>query len=106
MNEFTVPQDPSDSTAKSTFLPLVLVALSFVLVLIFQVSMQMPQRNLLQNIIKQNERNVEQSVQLQSRLQKLVMDIMEASKNDKDAQSIIAKYGIQMTGASAAPAAK
>ena len=95
---------------KGPFLPLVLLEISLALVLIFQVSVLKPQRDLLQQVIKQNEKGVEQSLQVQTALQKLVVDLLAAAKDDKDAQAIIAKYGIQVSStnpaaATAAPAA-
>ena len=107
MNELNTPQDASESSqCKGAFLPLVLVAISLALILIFQVSMQLPQRDLLRKFIQQNGKGVEQSLQVQASLQKLVTDLFAAASDDKDAQAIIAKYGIQMTGTNGAPAAK
>ena len=88
----------------SSFLPLLLLACSFVLILIFQVSQLLPQRSLLQNALVQNTQGVQQSKQVQAGLQKLVMDLAAAAAEDKDAQAIMTKYGIQVSG-SPAPAA-
>ena len=102
MNEFTVPNDALESShCKGAFLPLLLVGVSLALVLIFQVSMLLPQRDLLQKIIEQNKKGVEQSLQVQTSLQKLVTDLLAAASDDKDAQAIITKYGIQVTGTNA-----
>jgi len=104
MNEFNTPQDDFESPqCKGAFLPLLLVEISLALILIFQVSMQLPQRNLLQSIIKQNEKGVEQSQLVQADLLKLISEFNEAAP--EEAKAAFAKYGIQLGGAPA-PAAK
>jgi len=107
MNEST-ENHAGSSECSSAFLPLLLLGVSFALILIFQVSILLPQRSLLNNVIKQSEQGVQQSKQVQSGLQTLVLDLIGAAKDDKDAQAIITKYGIQVSGTSpvAAPAAK
>ncbi|MEI8233246.1 MAG: hypothetical protein WCH57_01020 [Verrucomicrobiota bacterium] len=89
----------------SAFLPLALLGVSFALLLVFQVSVLLPQRTFLQQVLTQNEQGVQQSKQVQASLQRLVMDVVTAASDDKDAQSIIAKYGIQVSGPSPIPAA-
>lgn len=89
----------------SAFLPLTLLAISFIVLLAFQVSIMLPQRSLLQKAIAQSEQAVAQSKQTQAGLQKLVMDLVAAAPEDKDAQAIITKYGIQVSGTSPVPAA-
>ena len=103
MNDVT---DTKSAESNGSFLPLLLLGMGFALVLIFQVSVLLPQRGLLQKIIEQNKKGVEQSKQVQAGLQKLVMDLIAASPDDKDAQAIITKYGIQVSGTSPVPAAK
>ena len=105
MNELTPEDDFQSLEPKGTFLPLLLLGISFALVLIFLVSVPLPQRGLLQKVIKQNEKGVEQSKQVQTGLQKLVMDLIAAAPDDKDAQAIITKFGIQVSGTSPVPAA-
>ena len=99
-NDFESP------SLKSSFLPLLLLGISFALILLFQVSALQAQRGQLQTILEQNKKGVEQSQQVQGALQKLVMDLMETAATDKDAQAIIAKYNIQVSGTSAASASK
>jgi len=106
MNESTPENNVGAPESLSAFLPLTLLGLSFALLLIFQVSLLVPQRSLLNKAITQNKQGVQQSQQVQAGLQTLVMDLVGAAKDDKDAQAIIAKYGIQVSGTSAAPAAK
>ena len=103
MNE-SIPANTFEAE-KSTFLPLLLLGVSFAFLLIFQVSMLLPQRELLQKVVAQNDTMVQQSLQVQASLQKLAVDLLAAAKDDKDAQAVIAKYGIQVNGASPVPAA-
>lgn len=102
MNEYN---DLEPAQSMSAFLPLTLLGISVLLGLIFQVSVMVPQRTLLQNVITHNEKGVQQSKQVQAGLQKLVMDLIAAAPQDKDAQAIITKYGIQVSGTSPVPAA-
>ena len=108
MNAFNAPQDASESSqCKGAFLPLLLLEISLAIILIFQVSILLPQRAMLQNIIKQNEKVVEQSQQVQVDFVKLATEFNGVAP--EQAKVVFAKYGIQMAGAPAAaasPAAK
>lgn len=90
----------------SAFLPIVLLGISVLLFNLFQLSMLMPQRTQLQRIISQNEQAVAQSREVQGKLQKIVEDLVNISKDNKDAQAIITKYNISVRPNGAAPAAK
>ena len=84
--------------ALSAFLPLSLLALSLMIVLGWQVSNSNSQRNLLQQGITNREPVLQQARQAQAGLQKLVVDLIDASKDDNDAIAIIAKYNVQIAG--------
>ena len=105
MNESTSDLEFEQARSMSAFLPLALLGASLALVLAFQVSVILPQKGLLQQALTQNEQSVQQSKQVQAGLQRLVMDVVNAATDDKDAQAIIAKYGIQVSGSAPAPAA-
>ncbi len=76
------------------FLPIALVAVS-VIVILGQNFLQMrEQQTALQQIRDQQVPIVEQSRQVQMRFQKMMMDLLQLSQTDKDAQTIVAKYGI------------
>ncbi|MDD5351170.1 MAG: hypothetical protein PHQ12_13245 [Chthoniobacteraceae bacterium] len=109
MNSSTPDLDYQPSQPMSGFLPITLLGVSLALVLIFQISMLLPQRDALRQALVQSEKPVEQSKLVQAALQRLVTDVYTAAPDDKDAQAIIAKYGIRMDGtaanAAAAPAA-
>jgi len=100
MNAST-PENSTNAESMSAFLPLTLLGISFLLLLLFQISLLVPQRAFLQKVIAANGQRVEQSKQVQTNLQKLVMDLVETAKTDSDAQALVTKYGIQVTGTSA-----
>ena len=83
---------------KSAFLPLTILALSFALIMGSEVYNTKAQRDLLINGVVQRKPAVQQSLQVQSGLQKLAMDLLDAAKDDNDAKKIIAKYNIQVSG--------
>ncbi len=93
--------DSATPCCQSAFLPLLLLGLSFALILIFQVSMLLPQRGLLQTVIEQNKKAVEQSQQLQADFVKLATEFNEAAPGE--AKAAFAKYGIQLSAPSASP---
>ncbi len=98
--------DPISEQQTSAFLPIVLLGIAVLLFNLFQLSMLLPQRTQLQRIITQNEQAVAQSREVQGKLQKIVEDLVNISKDNKDAQAIIAKYNISVRPNGAAPAAK
>ncbi|MCX6967974.1 MAG: hypothetical protein NTZ46_09415 [Verrucomicrobia bacterium] len=95
-------QDHFESAnCKGAFLPLLLLEISFALILIFQLATLLPQRDLLQQVIKQNEKGVEQSKQLQADFVKLATEFSEAAP--EEAKAAFAKRGIQVGGIAPAP---
>ncbi|GEM_PF-3157564 len=102
------------------FLPLVLLALSFGIILVWQLSNVSQQRTAIQQnreqleaafnqSTPQHEQLIAQSRAVQGKLETLVTDLLSlAHSGDKDAQEIVDKYKIQQQGApapSATPAA-
>ena len=97
MNEFDETQAPS------AFLPIVLVELSLALLLVFLSMDQSTQRTKLQDAIQQREAAVQQSTQVQGKLQKIIQDFNAAAP--EEAKAVFAKYGIHYTpDATPAPA--
>ncbi|MHA3771092.1 DUF948 domain-containing protein [Verrucomicrobiota bacterium sgz303538] len=97
--------------APSYLIPFALLAISFAVVLIYQIVNVSKQHSAMQDtkkqlteIIQQRETLVKQSTELQAKLQALVVDLLELSKKDDKAKAIVQKYGIQQTGAPGAPA--
>ena len=85
--------ESNDVQAPSAFLPMVLVELSVVLLLLFLCVDQSAQRAKIQEAIKQRDAMVQQSTQVQGKLQKLIEDFNTAAP--EEAKTIFAKYGIQ-----------
>jgi len=107
MNESTPENDFESSEAISAFLPLTLIGISVALVLAFQLTVQFPQRTILQKVVAQNEQAVQQSRQIQGGLQTLILDLNTAAP--EETRAALAKRGLQLgsvTGpATAAPSA-
>ena len=100
-------ENNSSSCCNSAFIPLTLLAVSLLIVFIWQLSNISSQRSGLQNLIQNQQQAVQQSHQVQAGLEKIVGDLLDlAQGGDDDAKAIVAKYGIaRQGGAQAAPAA-
>ena len=86
-----------DSNEKmSAFLPLTLVSLTIVILVFFQLLAMFSQRSQLHSMIEQSKPAVAQAQQAQQGLQKLATDLLEAAKEDKDAQAIVQQFGISV----------
>ncbi|MEI6352006.1 MAG: hypothetical protein WCP06_12980 [Verrucomicrobiota bacterium] len=96
-SDFT-PDSGASVESMSAFLPLTLLAASLIVVLGWQVSTSSNQRGLLQQGIENRAPVLQQARQTQAGLQKLVIDLIEASKDDNEAISVIAKYNVQIGG--------
>ena len=100
MNEF----ESNDTQSPSAFLPIVLVELSLALLLVFLSLDQSTQRSKMQEAIKQRESVVQQSAQVQGKLQKIIEEFNAAAP--EQAKAVFAKYGIQFTPKTDAAPAK
>jgi len=88
------------------FFPLVLLAISFIVLLGWQVSVASSQKSMLENAITRQEPAVNQSQQVQAGVTKLVTDLLTAAQTDDTAKAIVTKYKIQQNapaGAAASP---
>lgn len=74
------------------FIPLVLLAVSFILMLVWQVRNNVGQRALLENALKRQEQAVTQAQQVRANVAKLATDLLEAAQTDDTARAIAAKY--------------
>lgn len=74
------------------FIPLVLLSISFIVLLGWQVSNSSSQRTLLENAITRQEPAVNQSDKVQAGLAKLANDLLEAAQTDGTAKAIADKY--------------
>lgn len=89
---------------KDAFIPLLVLALSYVILVSWQVSNALAQREAMQTASSRQEPVIDQSHQAQAALQKLASDVIEAAQTDDIAKAIVAKYGMQIK-APATPAA-
>ena len=97
--------------APSYLIPFALLAISFAVVLIYQIVNVSKQHKAMQDTkdqfakaIQQREALVKQSGELQAKLQALTVDLLELSKKNEKAKAIVQKYNIQQAAPTAAPA--
>ena len=81
----------------TSFLPSSLVALSFIIILVWELVAAGQVRSNSARLHEQQARIVEQSQQIQSKLEKLARDLIEVAASDDDAKAIVAKYQINVT---------
>jgi hypothetical protein len=86
------------------FIPLVLLSISVIVLLGWQVSVNSTQRGELENAITRQEPAVTQSQQVQAGVSKLVGDLLAAAQTDDAAKAIVAKFKIEQNGAAGAAA--
>jgi hypothetical protein len=89
----------------SAFLPLAILAASFLLLLAWQVHLAVQQRRLMKRQFAQRVELVAQSDKVQGELKRLVDALMRFAKYDAEAKALLDKYGISATPAAAAPEA-
>ena len=89
-------------------LPFALLCCALAVILIGQTVSTFKQRSALQqghvqltDAFKKREVVVKQSVEIQTKLQDMIMDLLILSKTDEDAKQIVGKYNIQQNGSAA-----
>jgi hypothetical protein len=103
------------STSGKSFLPLTLISLSVIFFFVWQLKMISENRTNLQtnkskleDFVSNNSQKVldqeTKAKQVESSLEKLVMDLLEAAKTDPDAKAIVNKYNIKQQAPAATPA--
>jgi hypothetical protein len=96
----------SNSSGGKSFLPIVLISLSLIVFLSWQWNVIAKNRDNLNttkqkldefvtNNIPKLDDQVAKARQVQSGLEKLVLDLLEVAKTDADAKAIVTKYNIQ-----------
>lgn len=90
-------EEEGEIQVMSPFLPLLLLAISFALLLISLDSSLSTQRTGLNQALAQRNQLLQQSPQIQERLQKLFTDLGAIANTDADARAIIQRSGIQIT---------
>ena len=99
---------PSDPDSRfgfklDAFIPLVLLSVSIIVLLGWQVSVGSNQRGLLENAITRQEPAVSQAQQIVDGVTKLVTDLLAAAQTDDTAKAIVEKYKIQQNGPTPSP---
>jgi hypothetical protein len=96
------PVETTHSAEPSMQLPFALLTCAIAVLMIAQTVSTFKQRSALQegqhqlaDAFKQREKVVKQSVDIQSKLNDMIMDLLILSKTDDDAKQIVGKYNIQ-----------
>lgn len=89
------------------FIPLLLIALSFIIILGWELYVGSQARTNGLRLREQQSKLVDQSKQIQTGLEKIARDLINVSTNDEDAKALVAKYRININNPApaAAPAA-
>ena len=88
---------PTAQRRHNGFVPLVLVALSFIIILTWELVTGNQARANGRQLREQQSRLVEQSKQIQSGLEKLARDLINVANSDNDAKALVAKYQINIS---------
>jgi hypothetical protein len=111
---FNSPAPVSNSEGMSLQIPFALLTAAIAIVMVAQTWGTFRQRTALREnktklieVVKNRETLVQQSREIQKKLEKIIRDLLVLAMTDKDAQAIVQKYHIQQgnpTGAAEAPA--
>lgn len=106
------PVETTRSSEPSIHLPFALMCCAVAVFLWAQTSAQFNQASemkknqaTLKEAYAKREILVKNSLEIQQKLQDLIMDLLILAKTDEDAKQIVAKYNIQQNGTPTAPAA-
>ncbi|TAN39048.1 MAG: hypothetical protein EPN23_00620 [Verrucomicrobia bacterium] len=98
MNENT---HPTSNCCGNPFLPIVLLALTLILVLGQNLLTVRDQKSALNQVVDQQKPAIEQSRQASARFTKMMQDLWQLAQTDAEAKAIVAKHGIAFTSAPA-----
>src|SRR5436309_2557282 len=90
------------------FTPLVLIALSFIIILAWELYVGTQARTNGLQLRDQQSKLVDQSKQIQTGLEKIARDLVNVAATDPDAKALVTKYNINISNpapAAASPAA-
>ena len=79
------------------FIPIVILAISLIVLLGWQVSESSTQRTMLENALTRGQAAVTQAQQVQGTVSKLASDLLEAAQTDDTAKAIVNKYNIKQS---------
>src|SRR4029077_10123306 len=96
-NDFSSDPLPLVRLRYNSFLPLMLLALSLLTILGWELVIGNQARRNGENLHEQQTKMVEQSKKIQVGLEKLARDLIALSQTDTDAKAIVAKYNINVS---------
>ena len=101
------PQPTAIDRRFNAFVPLVLVAVSVIVILGWELGVGSQARSNGRQLREQQTKLVEQAKQIQTGLEKIARDLVEVARTDDDAKAIVTKYNINISNAmpGASPAA-
>jgi hypothetical protein len=103
-SSFERPVDRIDRPGYNGFWPLLLVMISVLIILVWELTVASQIRKNGEEVRVQQTRGVDQAKQVQASLEKLARDLVELSAKDDDAKAIVKKYGIALSSPAPAPA--
>jgi len=95
MNDYNTESETIESADSKLFMPFALLAGALLLILLWQLYISVSVTNGLLNAINQSKAPVQQAQQVKSKLESIVLDLMELSKTDANAKAIVDKYQIR-----------
>jgi hypothetical protein len=78
------------------FWPVLLIGLSLILILSWEIWVGVAARKSAQQLQEQQVKVVEQAKQVQAGLEKLVRGLVDLAKTDENAQKLVTKFGIKV----------
>jgi len=99
----TDPVLPARERTFNGFWPVLLMGLSLLIILSWEIWVGITTRSGAQQLQEQQVRVVEQSKQIQAGLEKLVRGLVELGKTDDGARKLVTKFGIKVNEPTATP---
>ena len=90
------PANQPDAPASDIFWPVLLMGLSLVLVLSWEIWIGAETRRSAQQLQEQQVKVVDQAKQVQLSLEKLVRGLVDLAKTDENAKKLVTKFGIKL----------
>jgi hypothetical protein len=102
-DQFSSQADDAAGFKMDLFIPFVILSVSVIILLAWQVYNFSTQRTTYENTITRAEPSVSQAQHLQESVSKIAADLMTAAQTDDLAKEIVAKYKIQQQGTPSVP---
>jgi hypothetical protein len=102
MSDYSSESNDAPGFKLDAFIPLVLLSISLIVLLGWQINISTTQRTQLDSLITRQVPAVTQAQKVEQGVSKLVSDLLTAAQTDTTAKAIVDKYQIKSNGASAA----